>query len=216
MDGTTGKRDDASNEFDEVSSFSSIDSYQPQAFTGPDGTSRQEKNSDASSRGSGKSGTTLDHRDSNEIDRAVTHNAINGTSETAESLKEAGLHPEKKAIPDINGPISEEHNNSQFPEEYRLETQTGLVKLKTLNELSRDDTRVSIGKNGKLSKKSSRTATIGSNGNQESSTEKAQAEASQNAENLEHVIEKNKHRIEKFEKHKHEKGLRGFVHRLFD
>lgn len=213
--GTTTKPDDASHQFDEVSSFSSIDSYQPQPFTGQEELP-QEKNPDSSSRRSSKSGTTLNHQDSNTIEKEVTHNAMNGTSETAKSLQQAGLDTEKKAIPDINGPITGNADTSQFPEEYRIETQTGLVKLKTLNDLSRSDTRVSIGSDGKISRKSSGPGTIDSKIEPKPDTAKAEQEAAQNAENLEHAIEKNKHRIEKFEKHRHEKGLKGFVHRLFD
>lgn len=211
----SNKADNASNEFDEVSSFSSIDSYQPQPFTGDQSP---DKHADLYSPKS-SSGSTVHQQDSNTIEKVVTHNAVNGYSETAESLKRAGLDPNKKALPDINNPITGNADTSQFPEEYRLETDTGLVKLKTLNDLSRKDTRVSIGSDGRISKRSSRSGHNDNTIEQEldtEETEKAQKEATQDAQNLEHAIEKNKHNIDKFRKHKHEKGIKGFVHRLFD
>lgn len=196
--------------FDEVSSFSSEDSYQPEVFTGPTDLS-SDKNSSLS-----RSGTALNHRDSNTIEKIVTHNAIQGNAETADSLAKEGLNLKSKAIPDVNGPITAKTQESQFPEEYRIETETGLVKLKTLTGLSRNDTRVSVGSSGRSSKKSSGKKSSDGEVDQVISADKSQEKAYASAYNLEQAIEKNKHNIEKYQKHKHEKGIKGFVHRLFD
>ncbi|QLL33017.1 hypothetical protein HG536_0D05390 [Torulaspora globosa] len=199
-----------SNSFDDISSISSVDSYQPEAFTGQDVQSFEHKS--LASEGA----TTLGRRASNAIEKVVTHNALQGRAETADSLKKEGLNLKSKAIPDINDPISAGAAATQFPEEYRIETQTGLVKLKTLTELSRNDTRASVGSSGKLSKKSSGRKTSDYEENQVGGDGKSQGQAYLNAHNLQQAIEKNKQAIQKYQKHKHEKGLKGFLHRLFD
>ncbi|QLQ79875.1 hypothetical protein HG537_0C05230 [Torulaspora globosa] len=187
------------NSFSDISSISSVDSYQPEAFTG-----QQVSLSEQNSQGD----RTLSRRTSNAIEKVVTHNALQGKAETADSLKQEGLNLKSKAIPDINDPISAGATATQFPEEYRIETQTGLVKLKTLTELSRNDTRVSTTSSGKKSSHKEQ--------DQRSNDSKSQEQAYLKAHNLQQAIEKNKHAIEKYQRHKNEKGLKGFLHRIFD
>lgn len=206
----SSKTHKTSSDFEDVSSFSSVDSYQPEVFTG------QNDQLAVPTPSRSESGTTLGHRNSNTIEKVVTHNAIQGNAETADSLKQEGLNLKSKAVPDVNGPMSSGAQGAQFPEEYRIETETGLVKLKTLTDLSRNDTRVSVGSNGKISKKSSGKKLADEEKDQEVDTGKSQEKAYRNAYNLEDAIEKNQHSIDKYQKHKHEKGLKGFVHRLFD
>lgn len=194
------------NSFDDISSISSVELYQPEAFTGEDVPLSGQK-----SPGS-EGDITLGRRASNAIEKVVTENALHGNAETAESLKEKGLNLKSKAIPDINDPISASAVASQFPEEYRIETETGLVKLKTLTELSRKNTRVSVGSSGKLSRSSGKK-TPDNDVDQVLDDGKSQGQA---YINIQQAIEKNKQAIEKYQKHKNEKGLKGFFHRLFD
>lgn len=206
-------------EFDDISSFSSIDSYKPQPFTGfengeEQGQGQLQEQGDLVSRASTN---TLSKPDSNAIEKVVTHNALSGNVETKESLQKEGLNLKDKSVPDINAPLTSTSETAAFPEEYRIETQTGLVKLKTLNDLSRKDTRVSIGSNDKISRKSTDKGNHSIKSGQESGQDEVlSSHSSYDPHNLENAIEKNKHEIEKYQKHKHEKGIKGFVHRLFD
>lgn len=211
------------NEFDDISSFSSIDSYKPEPFTGVEASSDKQALDDVHDTRSHGSAATLQKATSNSIEKVVSRNAINGNVETAESLKKEGLDLKNKAIPDINAPINAGSDTAQFPEEYRIETETGLVKLKTLNDLSRNDTRVSVGSNGKISRKGSsgQKSAISKHSNETKSTHgKSDAEpvdpSLYDAHNVEETVERNRQKIARYEKHKHEKGLKGFVHRLFD
>lgn len=211
------------NEFDDISSFSSIDSYKPEPFTGvetPSDTHALDDVQDTRSRGSA---STLQKPTSNSIEKVVSQNAIDGNAETAQELKKEGLDLKNKAVPDINAPINAGSDTAQFPEEYRIETETGLVKLKTLNDLSRNDTRVSVGSNGKISRKGSQgqKSDISRHTNETKSTHgKSDAEPVDQSlydpHNVEETVERNRQKIAKYQKHKHEKGLKGFVHRLFD
>lgn len=209
-------------DFEDISSFSSIDSYKPEPFTGKlkdnksdnehelvsDGpallkndtlmkveTNGQDKTGDIQSRASS---STLRRNDSNAIEKVVTHNALNNNSETIESLQAKGLDINTKAIPDINAPMT--HSHSEFPEEYQMETDTGLVKIKTIETLKRQDTRVSA----------TRVSTKESNANSKPQ------EKGLNATKLNQAVEKNRKELEKYQRHKKEKGVKGFFHRLFD
>lgn len=214
--GMTGSKPSNStdNEFDDISSFSSIDSYKPQAFTGFEG--EQENVQDHDDTLSRASSNTLRRPNSNAIEKVVTKNAVNDNVETKESLQKEGLDLKNKPIPDINAPVTAEAGDSVFPEEYRLETETGLVKLKTLDDLSRKNTRVSIGSDGRMSRKSSNKENASTASKNGSGDVVLSDETPYDAHNIHDAVEKNKHEIEKYQKHKHEKGLKGFVHRLFD
>lgn len=60
-------------------------------------------------------------------------------TETAKSLMDAGLGADAQ-IPDVNAPQIE---NPIFPEEYTMETETGLVPVATLQSIGRTPTRLS-------------------------------------------------------------------------
>ncbi|SMN18096.1 similar to Saccharomyces cerevisiae YGR126W Putative protein of unknown function [Maudiozyma saulgeensis] len=214
MEGVNSQTD---TEFDDISSFSSVDSYKPEPFTGVDSdikkddtnndlvrndtvlTSRHTDEShnmdrtgsrDHSDVHSKASNTTLKKLDSNAVERVVTHNALNDHSETVDSLRAKGEEFDKAGLPDINSPITHASEEARFPEEYAIETDTGLVKMKTIETLKREDTRVSKG----------------------SKKEEGQSEAAK----MEAAVERNRKDIEKYQKHKKEKGVKGFFHRMFD
>lgn len=214
-------------EFDDISSFSSVDSYKPEPFTGTEdgiknnaemsnlikndtvitgnehthgkdqdsSTIEKTKSRDHSDVHSKVSNTTLKKLDSNAVERVVTHNALNDNSETVESLKAKNQELEAAVLPDINSPLSNATGGNQFPEEYGIETNTGLVKMKTIETLKREKTKESS-----------------------SSNNTAEQNAAQNAANakIETAVERNRKDIEKYQKHKHEKGVKGFFHRIFD
>lgn len=206
----------------ELSSLSSTESFEPQAFTGVDPSVEQptidhelEDEIDPEPLSgnpvrpnseeilSVRSSNTLKKLDSNAIEKVLTHNAVEGNTETLESLKTRGLDLRKKAIPDYNNPAMHT-DRSQFPEEYQIETETGLVKVKTLQSLNRLDTRVSLG---------SKPST---NQNMEAeSAHDEQRPVGYDEEKLKKAVDKNKKEIEKYQKHKHEKGIKGFMSRLF-
>ncbi|SCV02944.1 LAMI_0H04236g1_1 [Lachancea mirantina] len=78
--------------------------------------------------------------DSNRIEQVMSHNAIEDKTETPDTLKREGLDLRKKALPDFNNPAMNA-DQSEFPEEYQIETDTGLVKVKTLQKLNRLESR---------------------------------------------------------------------------
>ena len=63
-------------------------------------------------------------------------------TETAKSLQDMGLTSEVP-IPDFNAPTTSVAKNAIFPEEYTLETATGLVPVATLHSLGRTPTAIS-------------------------------------------------------------------------
>ncbi|CAI4922244.1 ANL_collapsed_G0021070.mRNA.1.CDS.1 [Saccharomyces cerevisiae] len=219
------------NEYEDISSFSSIDSYKPEPFTGfkdseaPEqpllkndtivgkGQLEDDSNVDDQHRHSDvhshHSSSTLKRPTSNSIEKMVTHNALEGNSETVDSLKEDGLNLNKKALPDITAPITNSAHDAAFPEEYRLETETGLVKLKTLESLKREDSRVSSTKKEHINDHTDMHST------RSKVTTNSQG-SSLEPNKLNMAVEKNKKRIEKYQKHKSEKGIKGFFHRIFD
>ncbi|ODV94842.1 hypothetical protein PACTADRAFT_76447 [Pachysolen tannophilus NRRL Y-2460] len=71
-------------------------------------------------------------------------------TETAKSLREMGLS-ENVPVSDPNRPQTVE--NPIFPEEYTLETETGLVPVQTLREVGRTNTNLSRIRSARLSKK---------------------------------------------------------------
>ncbi|CCC70155.1 hypothetical protein NCAS_0E00850 [Naumovozyma castellii] len=219
------------HDFEDVSSFSSIDSYQPEPFTGVkeptaykgtdrkdtlsgDETELKQEHTNATATSSHtKDGitsrtsmSTLRRPDSNAIERVITSNAKEGNTETLGSLAAKGLDLNKKATLDINAPLTSNPADVAFPEEYNLETETGLVKAKTIETLRRETSRVSSTRRGDdvVSHKSQAT------GKSQRSAQSLQAEK------LNLAVEKNKKELEKIEKHKHQKGLKGFMNRLFD
>ncbi|CAI2008044.1 hypothetical protein SEUBUCD646_0G03820 [Saccharomyces eubayanus] len=219
------------NEYEDISSFSSIDSYKPEPFTGfkdseapeqpllkndtivgkgqlenDDSVGDQHRHSDVHSH---HSSSTLKRPTSNSIEKMVTHNALEGNSETVDSLKKEGLNLDKKGTPDITAPVTNSAHDAAFPEEYRLETETGLVKLKTLETLRREDSRVSG------AKKEQGHDHTDAHSTRSKATAYSQG-SSLESDKLNIAVEKNKKRIEKYQKHKGEKGIKGFFHRIFD
>ncbi|CAI4062492.1 hypothetical protein SKDZ_07G3690 [Saccharomyces kudriavzevii ZP591] len=219
------------NEYEDISSFSSIDSYKPEPFTGfkdsqaPEqpllkndtivgkAQSENEENIDEQHRHSDvyshHSSSTLKRPSSNSIEKMITHNALEGNSETADSLKREGLNLNKKALPDITAPVTNSAHNGAFPEEYRLETETGLVKLKTLETLKREDSRVSSAKKEHTNDHADAHST-------RSKVTTYSQGSSLESDKLNMAVEKNKKKIEQYRKHKSEKGIKGFFHRIFD
>ncbi|CCF57196.1 hypothetical protein KAFR_0C02030 [Kazachstania africana CBS 2517] len=78
-----------------------------------------------------------------------SHNSINNDertrlklirTETVKSLQDMGMNA-TPAVPDVNAPQS--NRNAIFPEEYTIETTTGLVPVATLQSLGRTSTAIS-------------------------------------------------------------------------
>lgn len=199
---------DTDYDLEDISSFSSQDSYKPEPFMGPeeprigDTMSRKSTNVSATTHTddvhSRHSAGTIKKMNSNAIEKVVTNNALTGNSETIESLKAKGLDLERKAVPDFNAPLTT-MASQQFPEEYRLETDTGLVKMKTLDTLKRKSTQYSETDN--LSQSKSQNST---------------PEMNDTVKKINLAVERNKKQLEKYQKHRSEKGIKGFIHRLFD
>ena len=61
-------------------------------------------------------------------------------TETVKSLQDMGVSS-KAPVPDVNAPQSSK--NKIFPEEYTLETPTGLVPVATLHSIGRTSTAIS-------------------------------------------------------------------------
>ncbi|QGN14694.1 protein YGR126W [Kluyveromyces marxianus] len=74
-----------------------------------------------------------------DVEEYVKENALIDDTESVTSLKASNIDLKKKAIPDFNQPAID---GAEFPEEYEVETRTGLVKVSTLHKLNRQDTRV--------------------------------------------------------------------------
>ncbi|CCK68532.1 uncharacterized protein KNAG_0B00850 [Huiozyma naganishii CBS 8797] len=213
-------------EFDEVSSFSSVDSYKPEPFVGF-GTEEEQHDSrlfkndtilnsedlaentanTPSDLNSKASSTTLGKRDSNAIERVVTKNAMNNQSESADALRSKGLDTTKRRnIPDINAPLT--LTQSHFPEEYQVETETGLVKMKTIESLK------SRHSGGTHNSKKSKGASTRSKNSLTSSMEE-HGEAGLNAEKLNSAVERNRKELERYEKNRGKKGIKGFLSKMF-
>lgn len=196
----------------DLSSLSSSESFDPQPFQGLDSKPKTSsgpkivRNDTIASKDllSAKSSGTLREDDPNIIEKVVSRNAINDKTETAKSLEEKGLNLKRKAIPDYNNPAMNDPG-AQFPEEYQMETDTGLVKVKTLRELNRLDSRHSIGSDATRKK------------SVKSETEPPQEhhDSGYDSEKLKKAIEKNKKEIENYHKHKTYVGFMSFLDKLF-
>lgn len=246
-------------DFDDVSSFSSIDSYKPEPFTGNldcngnmDTTlmkndtiirhdtrttvisaitnntttaatvsatatattdaatlSNQRKSQKLNSK---NSSNTLGKQSSHSIERTATNNALEDNVETVESLAARGLDGSQRVIPDINNPLTIT-KTAKFPEEYTIETDTGLVKMKTIETLRRQTSRVSTQKSLK-----SRTESIKSNKSSKSfasSLVDNPDEGHLTAAKLNKAVERNRKELEKVRKHKEQKGIKGFFSKIF-
>ncbi|CCD25874.2 uncharacterized protein NDAI_0G00980 [Naumovozyma dairenensis CBS 421] len=224
--------DNTDNEFDDISSFSSIDSYQPEPFTGLKGNelpnaqpsttattteqdhddtvisshSHDTKHGEEPSR---TSTATLKKLDSNvnDIEKTMTTNIMNDKTETLDSLVKQGLNTRKKSVADINTPLNA--GTAEFPEEYRIETETGLVKAKTIESLRRQESIASANSRRSQDQGSFKSART-------NNTRKSRASSSLDPNKLNMAVEKNKKELEKYSKHKQQKGIKGFFNRLFD
>lgn len=237
-------------DFDDVSSFSSIDSYRPEPFTGDlDNNSkidttlmesdtivkhdtRTTVNSTATNNTTTSSATTstpLSQRRSQElnsmnssntlrkhysrsVERRMTNNALKDNVESIESLAAKGLNGSQRIIPDINSPLTMTRT-AEFPEEYNIETETGLVKMKTIETLRRQTSRVSTQKSVK-----SKAESIKSNKTSKSfasSLVDDPNEGKLTAAKLNKAVERNRKELEKMKKRKEQKGIKGFFSKLF-
>lgn len=251
-------------DFDDVSSFSSIDSYKPEPFTGDlDGNGNMDTtlmkndtiirhdtgttvgsattntttttasattttnatttatttaaatplNQNKSQKLSSKSSSnTLGKQNSHSIERTVTENALRDNVETVESLAARGLDGSQRVVPDVNNPLTMTRT-AEFPEEYNIETDTGLVKMKTIETLRRQTSRVSTQKSLK-----SRTESIKSNKSGKSfvsSLVDDPDEGQLTAEKLNKAVERNRKELEKMKKRKEQKGIKGFFSKIF-
>lgn len=216
-----GNEEDIASSDLELSSLSSSDSFEPKAFEGnPVELKRRETNSASSVSSSGnpkdansiRSNGTLRKQDSNVIEQIMTHNATEGRSETVDSLQRNGLNINQKAVPDYNNPAAN-FTNCEFPEEYQLETDTGLVKVQTLQKLNRLESRTSI-RSGNSQRKSMRSTP--STDHSISPSAGRSSNSGLDAEKLRKAVEKNKRQIDKYQKHKASGGLKKFLGKIFD
>lgn len=228
------------SDFEDVSSFSSIDSYKPEPFTGnyidnPErdavdttlmkndtiirhdtrttmGSTNTNATQTAAQEPKKKTSThTLQTQTSRDVERTVTHNAMNDNVETVESLAAQGLAGNQTAPPDINAPLTMS-KTSEFPEEYNIETDTGLVKMKTIETLKRQTSRVSTQKSMK-SKAESTTSGRSFSSFKSSLTDPPQNQLT--ADKLNKAVEKNRKQLDKYKKGKESKGIKGFFSNLF-
>lgn len=85
--------------------------------------------------------------------RTTTNNNVRLVpTETAKSLQEMGVQSEAP-VPDVNAPTSV--RNPIFPEEYTLETSTGLVPVSTLHSIGRTGTNISRTRTAHLARRPS-------------------------------------------------------------
>ena len=77
--------------------------------------------------------------------------SVLGASETAQSLQELGLSS-TRPLPDPNYPMVRSRSRPEFPEEYTLETATGLVPVSSLRQVRSRSSVTSGSGLGKLSK----------------------------------------------------------------
>ena len=182
---------------------------------------------------------TLKELSHNEIEKYVTANALEGNTETVESLKEAEGAVEEGGerdsqnnvssyvhrLPDINRPITHSSAYAILPDEYQMETHTGLVKLKTIETLRRETTRQSAAdassrSSNKLKASRSRSKSKSkSKSNTDTVTNTKATEEDplvEQAKKMQLAIERNKKSLEKYQRHKKQKGIKGFFNRLFD
>ncbi|SCV06054.1 LANO_0H21088g1_1 [Lachancea nothofagi CBS 11611] len=220
MRATTNNEDLTSSEL-ELSSLSSSDSFEPKAFEGKPVEIKRpaiKKVTSAASAGphkdmaSVKSNGTFEPEDSQDVEKVVTHNVTEGRSETVDSLKKEGLDLHKKAAPDFINPDADPEN-CEFPEEYNLETDTGLVKAVTLQQLNRLDSRTSARSN--VSQKKSLRSSLASLELPDSHSLKSNNNSGLDAEKLRRAVEKNQKQIDKYKKRRSAHGLTGILGKLF-
>lgn len=113
---------------------------------------------------------SIDSEANNDVQRYVPEDGASVSSrnrltltrtETVKTLQDLGL-TSSAALPDINAPVSSS-KPAIFPEEYTLETMTGLVPVATLHSLGRTSTSISRTRTrqieGTLSRRSTRMST---------------------------------------------------------
>jgi len=94
--------------------------------------------------------------------RTTTNNNVRLVpTETVKSLHEMGVQSDVP-IPDVNAP--QNVRNPIFPEEYTLETSTGLVPVSTLQSLGRTGSQISKTRTAHLTRRSTHTNTAGGAG----------------------------------------------------
>ncbi|CEP60317.1 uncharacterized protein LALA0_S01e07932g [Lachancea lanzarotensis] len=223
------EEDDLGSSELELSSLSSSDSFEPRAFEGnpvdakrpqvsklPSAASRDFA-SEKSSLTLGGGPETQEEASSNsslpDVDKVVTHNVKEGLSENVESLEEQGLNLRKKANPDINSPVALS-SSTEFPEEYNLETETGLVKAVTLQQLNRLDSRTSV-RSGQSQKKSLKSS-IASLELPDATSVKSRTDNGLDSEKLRRAVEKNQKQIEKYQERKKKGGVKSFIAKIFN
>ncbi|CAG99245.1 uncharacterized protein KLLA0_E04709g [Kluyveromyces lactis] len=125
-----------------------------------------------------------------EVEDYVKDNVQKGETDSIDSLKATNLDLSKKAIPGFNQPIAE---GAEFPEEYEIETRTGLVKVATLHQLNRLDTRVTTHSSKK-------------------STKEKNTSCGYDNDKLQKCIERNQKEIDSYHK---KSGFKKFIGKLF-
>lgn len=226
------------SDFDDISSFSSIDSFQPEPFRGDldNGEKPVEIRNDpveiyaddvdmghtmisksdtltSTDLKKKNSSHTLRNTDLSAVEKVVTHNALQDNVETVESLSQKGIGSINSNSIDINRPLT--LNNAEFPEEYNIETDTGLVKMKTIETLKRQSSRVSSVRSKPESTKSAKSA------KSTKSFASSITDTSPNtltAQKLNQAVEKNRKELEKYQKQKEkpQKGIKGLFSKIFD
>lgn len=227
------------SDFDDISSFSSIDSFQPEPFRGElnAGEKRTELSNDpveiyaddidmgnttisksdtltSTDLNSKPSSHTLRNTGLSAVEKVVTQNVLQDNVETVESLSQKTVRsPESRGIVDLNRPVT--MSNAEFSEEYNIETDTGLVKMKTIETLKRQSSRVSS-----LKSRPESTRTVKSNKSSKSFTKSITdtSGGSLTAEKLNNAVEKNRKELEKYQrqKSKPQKGIKGLFSKIFD
>lgn len=216
--------------YEDVSSFSSVDSYQPEPFMGPQ-VMEEDKSavgeSFSSSRVGSGSGSISSYKTALRGDEYPSKPKI---AVGVEKPRYGGLRTGSSSLPDINRPLSYTPDGQLLPDEYNMETDTGLVNVKSLENLRKKHSRASstLGSPHMVQDSRSIRSRQGSPNIQSkyhdslsatlslaSSLESSKSEVL-NPEKLNRAIERNKRQIEKYQRRKREKGLKGFVHRIFD
>ncbi|KAH3900923.1 uncharacterized protein SCDLUD_002383 [Saccharomycodes ludwigii] len=190
--------DDASSIDSSISSLSDLDeelSEQPEAYDGGDDEEKLQNK----------------ELDSNKLDKIISHNAIKGNVETKESLAKSGLNLNKAELDPLQETLSHGSNNEIFPEEYQLETKTGLVKMKTIEGLN----RVTTSTTPQSSINTDIDGLMYDNdlGDEDQISIKQESHIPKgiNEEQIEKVVERNKKEIEKYQEQKHHHGFRKFL-----
>ncbi|SCU94889.1 LAME_0F09802g1_1 [Lachancea meyersii CBS 8951] len=226
MRAATHEEEDLESSELELSPLSSSDSFEPKAFEGKPVEMKRpavgkEHSTTSRDLASVKSNVTLKgeglpaQRETSSssslsaVDKAVTRNLNEGRSESVAALEKEGLDLHKKAIPDINNPVAISAD-AEFPEEYNLETDTGLVKATTLHQLNRLESRTSV-----RSSQSQKRSLIASMELPDATSVKSTADSGLDAEKLRKAVEKNKRQIEKYQERKKSGGLKGFLVKFF-